>query len=121
MYSGWVSVIRWVDGDTFNFAGMKVGLFPHGGLFLAGRVRPLGFDAPERGQPGYKEALEFARETVPEGSPVDVQTKGLDSFGRLLAEVFIDDKNVCELLAAHTPFTLVDPVEQLKQLAVPGE
>lgn len=91
MYDGVCIVNRWVDGDTFDFGDLVAGLFPHGKLVLQARCRPLGYDSPERGAPGYKEATEFAKSKVPVGTSVTITTAGIDFNGRLLCYVWVPD------------------------------
>ena len=77
-----------VDGDTIDVDGV-------------GRIRFVGVNTPERGQPGYGEAKDFVKslclgKTV--GLDID-NAKTHDKYGRVLAVVYAGDTNVnAELL-----------------------
>lgn len=77
-----------VDGDTIDVDGV-------------GRIRFVGVNTPERGQPGYQEAKDFVKilclgKTV----RLDIDNaKHYDKYGRVLAAVYSGDINVnAELL-----------------------
>ena len=74
-----VLVTRVIDGDTIEIEGGY-------------RVRYIGIDTPERGEPCYFEATEANRSLV-EGKRVrlekDIEDK--DEYGRLLRYVWVDD------------------------------
>ena len=53
-------------------------------------VRLLGIDAPERGQPGAREAGEALRKLLA-GKPVRVAREGRDRWGRTLARLYLAD------------------------------
>jgi endonuclease YncB( thermonuclease family) len=78
-------VERVIDGDTLVIAGYDG---------EATRVRLVGIDAPERGEPGYNQAADALRELV-EGSGELVELglipgeRKRDNFGRLLCRVFV--------------------------------
>lgn len=84
------TVLRIVDGDTLDVGDT--------------RIRLALVNTPERGEPGYSEATAFTAEMCPLGSTVlvdedDGQQEG--SYGRLIAKVFCDGKNLnAELLEA---------------------
>ena len=71
------TVLRVIDGDTIVLVGGE-------------RVRFIGIDAPERGQPGANEATQFVRERV-EGLTVWLEADGAerDRFGRLRRYVWL--------------------------------
>ncbi len=77
-----------VDGDTIDVDGV-------------GRIRLVGVNTPEKGQPGYQEAKDFVKnlclgKTV--GLDID-NIKPHDKYGRVLAVVYSGDTNVnAELL-----------------------
>ncbi len=77
-----VRVSRVVDGDTIELEDGR-------------KVRYIGVNTPERGQPFYEEATDFNRQLV-EGRRVrlefDLDT--MDQYGRLLAYVWVDDTMV---------------------------
>ena len=81
-------VVRVIDGDTIE-------------LQDGSRVRYLGIDTPETGEPYYSEATAKNRELV-EGKVVELQSglRDKDEYGRLLRYVFIDGTFVnAELVA----------------------
>lgn len=82
-------VVKVLDGDTFVLADGK-------------SVRIAMIDAPEKGQPLYREATQYVMalllnqrvKLIPAGA-------GHDIYGRLLAEVYLDTLNVgCSILKA---------------------
>jgi len=72
------SVMRVIDGDTFVLYSV--------GIPAEERVRVLGINAPERGQPLAVESTTFTREWLAKG-PWTLTTCKRDSFGRLLGTV----------------------------------
>jgi len=92
-------VTKVFDGDTLEAVGPRQKVF---------KVRLLGIDAPEAGneregrpaQPYSERSEKYLRKAV-EDQPVYFRGYGIDQFGRLLAEVFTDEKNInLELLRA---------------------
>lgn len=85
MYEYRASVLRVVDGDTLDMSvdlGFRV--------YQQMRLRLLGVDTPERGQPGYAEAMRFVEDWVwKAGVYVLVETRKdkADKYGRYLAVV----------------------------------
>jgi micrococcal nuclease len=77
-----------VDGDTIDVDGV-------------GRIRFVGVNTPERGQPGYQEAKDFVK-TLCLGKTVGIDidnAKHYDKYGRVLAVVYAGNINVnAELL-----------------------
>lgn len=77
-----------VDGDTIDVEGV-------------GRIRLVGVNTPERGQPGYQEAKDFVEEMCL-GKTVNLDiddAKNYDKYGRVLAIVYVDGMNLnAELL-----------------------
>lgn len=72
-----------VDGDTIDVDGV-------------GRIRFVGVNTPERGQPGYQEAKDFVK-SLCLGKTVGVDmdnAKTHDKYGRVLAVVYVGDINV---------------------------
>lgn len=84
-------VERVVDGDTFVCAGGP-------------RVRPIGFDAPERGQgEAYRQATAAFERWVAAGDTVDLEldVQPVDRYGRALAWVWRADTLVNERMLAE--------------------
>ena len=74
------------DGDTF-YVGRQ-----------AFRLR--GIDTPERGQPRAYEARCRLIELLRSG-PVTIVRRADDSYGRVVADVFVDGRNVADILTAE--------------------
>lgn len=75
--------IHVIDGDTFAYAG--------------DRVRIKGLNAPELLEPGGFEAMKRLDELL-RGGRVAMLPAGTDAYGRLLAEVYVDETNVAETM-----------------------
>lgn len=77
-----------VDGDTIDVNGV-------------GRIRLVGVNTPERGQPGYQEAKDFVKNLcLYKTVYLDMDNeKHYDKYGRVLAVVYAGNTNVnAELL-----------------------
>lgn len=111
-----------MDGDTFDGMTHVAVWFGFGKRVVyqdfPERVRPLGYDAPERGEPGYAEATAKALEIAPVGSLVLLSSEGRDFNGRILARVTLPDGSLFdERIVAATPFaTPKHAQEQLREL-----
>lgn len=89
----WVCV-HVVDGDTIDVELGDVRV----------RVRLLGIDTPERGQPGYKEAADSLRRLAQDRAvrlerPIGANGKperDTDKYGRLLRQVFVDEVDLSQ-------------------------
>lgn len=66
------------------------------------RIRLLGIDAPERGEPGWSTARELLGQLLPPGLMVTVRTTGPDKYGdRWLGDVVLaDGSSVAALMLA---------------------
>lgn len=73
-----------VDGDT-----LRVG---------ADRIRLRGIDAPELTEPGGQAARQRLEHLLQEG-PIRIVPHGQDVYGRTVADVFVNGRNVAEVLA----------------------
>lgn len=84
-----------VDGDTCD---VEIDL----GFLVATRVRVrlLGIDTPERGQPGWAEATERLRELAMGRTCRLVSFKPNDKYGRFLAVLHVDGENINQSLVA---------------------
>ena len=80
--------VRVYDGDTIEV--MSGGLNSH-------RIRLHAIDAPERGQPFSNVARKRTRELA-EGKRVRVEVRDRDQYDRLVARVYIDDRDLSEQL-----------------------
>ncbi len=82
------SVKRLVDGDTIDLnQGIEV---------LLDRIRLLGIDTPERGQPLYREATEALDDMI-DNNQITLKkdpSKNLGKYGRPLRYIFVDDTNL---------------------------
>ncbi len=76
------TIIRWVDGDTVD-CEVDLGFY----TVSRQRFRLDGINTPERGQPGYAEAILFASEICPVGSKVEIESQKTEKFGRWLAVI----------------------------------
>lgn len=83
------------DGDSFRVSGWH----------LNGRegtgVRIADSDAPERGEPGYEEAKRRLTSLIL-GKHVGLDSKAIDVYGRLVADVYVGGQNVVDILTART-------------------
>lgn len=79
---GEFTVARVIDGDTFLLQGGE-------------KVRLLGINAPEEGQPYFEEATARLRELV-EGRQIKLERDVVDQdrYGRLLRYVFLEGRNI---------------------------
>lgn len=92
--------MRVIDGDTFaaDF-DLGWGIWSREVTGRPNRVRILGIDTPERGEPGYVEAAEKLAQIAPPGSMVWVESVKLDGFGRTLGNVrLLDGTDLVSLL-----------------------
>lgn len=101
-------VVRVIDGDTIELADGK-------------RVRYLGIDTPETGEPYADEATTKNKQLV-EGKVVELQCgkRDQDEYGRLLRYVYIDGTFVnAELVAqGYATAYIFDPDERYSQILV---
>src|SRR5581483_924654 len=72
-------LIRPIDGDTFAYGGE--------------RIRVQGINAPELADTGGFEAAQRLSSLLHDGT-VRIVPKAIDKYGRTVAEVFVDDRNV---------------------------
>jgi micrococcal nuclease len=74
-----------VDGDTVDVnvdLGFKI--------FTKQRLRIIGIDTPERGQPGYTEAVTFAKETLL-NKEIKLTTFKVSKWGYYLASIELEN------------------------------
>ncbi len=72
-----------IDGDTLRMGSE--------------RIRLRGIDAPELNEPGGQAARQRLEQLLRQGS-VRVVPYGQDVYGRTMADVFVDGRNVAEVL-----------------------
>lgn len=80
------TILRWVDGDTVD-CEVDLGFY----TISRQRFRLDGINTPERGQPGYAEAILLASEKCAVGSKVEIESVKTEKFGRWLAVVWPKD------------------------------
>jgi endonuclease YncB( thermonuclease family) len=78
--------LRIVDGDTFRLNGE--------------RIRIVGIDTPERGQPGSGRAT-YRLLTLLRSGPLVIARHGRDVYCRTLADVYVNGWNVAEILRSE--------------------
>lgn len=78
--------IRLIDGDTFAYG--------------AQRIRVRGIDTPEVSESGGFEATQRLDGLLHEG-PVTIVPEALDKYGRTVADVYVNDQNVADVLKAE--------------------
>ncbi len=83
------TVVHVVDGDTIDVRVASTG--------ERVRIRVHGVDAPERGEPFSQVALRFTRATV-FSRTVIVEGRDVDTYGRLVARVRVDETDLSEAL-----------------------
>ena len=94
--------IRNYDGDTVR---LMVQVWPD--TYRAVNVRLLGIDTPEiRGQCKQEieaaiEAREYVRATLQAANQIRVASYGLDKYGRMLAEIFVDGNDLGSMLRTN--------------------
>jgi endonuclease YncB( thermonuclease family) len=86
--------IRVVDGDTYDLGVDVKHMHPEQPVWLP-RIRCSYFDAPERKESGWKEAKDALAAKLA-ARQLRIETHGRDSFGRLLAETFVDGQALSE-------------------------
>lgn len=84
LLDGWE--IRLIDGDTFAYAGQ--------------RIRIRGYNAPEVSEAGGFAASQRLDLLLREG-PVTVIPEAKDVYGRTVADVYVNQKNVSEIMTAE--------------------
>ena len=75
-----------IDGDTLRM-GQK-------------RIRLRGIDTPELTEPRGQEARQRLEQLLKEG-PIRIVPHGQDIYGRTVADVFVNGRNVAETLKAE--------------------
>jgi endonuclease YncB( thermonuclease family) len=78
---GWQ--VRLIDGDTFAYG--------------AERIRIRGIDTPEKSETGGFDASQRLDLLLREG-PIVVVPEAVDKYGRVVADVYVNGRNVAEVL-----------------------
>ena len=81
-----IDKVHVIDGDTFAYGPT--------------RIRLLGIDTPELSDAGGVEAADRLRDLLQEG-PVTMVSGPTDDYGRTLADVFVNHRNVAQILTAE--------------------
>ena len=85
------TVNKVVDGDTFKVVDGWTWKQKAGDT-----IRPHGYNTPERGKAGYKETKQKLKRLIL-NKKVDVKdSKVVDVYGRLVADVYYEDKNLAD-------------------------
>ncbi|UCH71466.1 MAG: hypothetical protein JSW62_03450 [Thermoplasmatales archaeon] len=78
-----------IDGDTFDVTGWRWG------DEIGTTVRPIGYDAPEEGEPGYDEATKKLRDIILNRKVILKNVTGID-HGCLVCDVYYNGKNLAD-------------------------
>lgn len=78
-----------VDGDTIKVTGVPR------------PIRLARVDTPEKGEPGAAEATRFVRRRIAEAETVEIVGGEAGKYGRYIAEVEVDGRNLSDLLLEH--------------------
>jgi micrococcal nuclease len=94
------TVLRVIDGDTVAVdLDLGWGVWRKEVLGAPNRIRILGIDTPERGDDRWAEARDMMAALLPVGLVVWVVSRSLDSFGRVLGDLFyLDGRRVKDLM-----------------------
>lgn len=87
-------VVRWVDGDTVELVVDQGFKHYFGNTDSPISFRLLNVNTPEKYKVGGAEATAYVNELAPPGDFVIIRTykiKDSDSFGRYLAEIYVDE------------------------------
>ena len=85
-----------VDGDTFKVKNGWKWDEKKGDT-----VRPTGYDTPEKGEPGYEKAKQKLKDLILEKT-VDIRSaKTVDEWGRLVADVYYNGKNLADYFSEY--------------------
>lgn len=94
MFEYQAKVVNVVDGDTVDVEvdlGFKI--------YTKQRLRLAHIDTPERSQENYSTAKKFVQD-ITLGKTVSIKTTKPSKWGYYLAEVYIEDRNLAEMLIA---------------------
>ena len=88
-------VAKIIDGDTFSVSPNWEWNEQSGD-----RVRPIGWDTPEKGKPGFEEAKEKLSKLI-FGKYVELQDAVKIDRGRIVCDVFLNGKNIAIYFPAY--------------------
>lgn len=86
--------VRVVDGDTYQL-DVDLGFHVH----VIESIRLFGFDCPERNTDAGTVATEKARALLAAAKVIIIESKGVQSFARWVARIWIDGVDLGEALA----------------------
>jgi len=80
-------------------------------------IRLKGINTPEKSQPFYQEATDYLYKQV-QNKTIQIETYGTDKYGRTLAHIFLNKKNINEQILAQGLATLYyyEPDKHYKKL-----
>jgi micrococcal nuclease len=78
--------VQAVDGDTIRYGSE--------------RIRLRGLNAPELSEPGGFEARQRMADLLSQGN-IRIVPQGQDVYGRTLADVFIGDRNLADIMTSE--------------------
>ena len=87
-----VQIGRVIDGDTLETTSGQ-------------KIRLLGINTPESSMPFFEEATDFLK-NLAESNSIQIESHGTGKYGRTLAYVFINDKNINKELLLNGLATL---------------
>jgi endonuclease YncB( thermonuclease family) len=85
-------VTRIIDGDTIKLENGQT-------------IRLKGINTPEKSMPFHTEATNFLTKLV-QNKTIQIETYGTDKYGRTLAHIFLDNKNINEQILTQGLATL---------------
>lgn len=94
MFEYQAKITNVVDGDTID-ANIDLGFK----ITSKQRLRVARIDTPERGENGYQEAKEFVQHCVL-NKEVNIKTEKISKYGYYLAEVYVEGRNLSDMLLA---------------------
>lgn len=102
MFEYQAKITNVVDGDTID-ANIDLGFK----ITSKQRLRVARIDTPERGENGYQEAKEFVQHCVL-NKEVNIKTEKISKYGYYLAEVYVEGRNLSDMLLAANLAKLYD-------------
>lgn len=97
-YTYLARLVRVIDGDTYELE-LDFGKFTGVRVTATVTIRLAGVDTPERTEPGWTQAREFAADTLSHAGQITVRTYK-SSFARTVADVWVAGQPLAELIIA---------------------